>query len=235
MTERSLHSITENLARIRYNIAEAAQRCGRNPAEIRLMAVTKTVPVPLVNHAVANGIDLLGENRAQEMLEKYEGYHLDGVDLHFIGHLQTNKVKQVVGKVSIIHSVDRLGLAEEISRQSEKLGITTKVLMEVNIGGEISKSGVMPREAEVFARQIAQLKAIKLCGLMAIPPICNKKAQIEGYFSQMQALTVDIKAKKIDNITMEFLSMGMSDDYIHAIPYGANILRLGSAIFGARS
>jgi len=198
------------------------------------MAVTKTVPAGLVNHAIAQGIRLLGENRAQEMLEKYDDYNKDGVDIHFIGHLQTNKVKHLIGRVSMIQSVDSLKLAREISRLSKNQGVVTELLLEVNVGGEASKSGVRPGEVEALAREIALLDAVKLRGLMSIPPISTNIGQIEGYFSRIQALTVDIKAKNIDNINMDYISMGMSDDYIYAIKYGANILRLGSAIFGAR-
>jgi len=233
--ERSLNSITQNLERIRENIAREAAACGRRPEEIRLMAVTKTVPAALVNHAVDScGITLLGENRAQEMNEKYDDYHRDGVEIHFIGHLQTNKVRQVVGKVSMIESVDSLKLTREIDRAGAKLGITTDVLLEINIAGELSKSGVEPGAAEALAREIAALEHVKLRGLMTIPPICGEIDQINRYFSQMQALKVDIEGKNIDNINMEFLSMGMSEDYPHAIRHGANILRLGSAIFGNR-
>jgi len=232
--ERSLNSVTENLRRITATIAETADKCGRDPAKIHLMAVTKTVPAGLVNHAIAQGIRLLGENRAQEMLEKYDDYNKDGVDIHFIGHLQTNKVKHLIGRVSMIQSVDSLKLAREISRLSKNQGVVTELLLEVNVGGEASKSGVRPGEVEALAREIALLDAVKLRGLMSIPPISTNIGQIEGYFSRIQALTVDIKAKNIDNINMDYISMGMSDDYIYAIKYGANILRLGSAIFGAR-
>jgi len=232
--EKLLSNIADNIKRIQSDIIEEALKCGRDPNEIRLMAVTKTVPAPLVNHAVSCGIRLLGENRAQELRDKYEEYNKDGVDIHFIGHLQTNKVKYIVDKVSMVHSVGSLKLAQEISRQCVKAGVSMDLLAEVNIGGEASKSGIPSQEVEGLLSEIAGLDAIKVRGLMTIPPICANRVEIERYFSKMQAIMVDIKAKKIDNITMDFLSMGMSDDYRYAIPYGANILRVGSAIFGSR-
>lgn len=234
MMERSLNSIAENLRRIRADIADTAAACGRDPAEIRLMAVTKTVSAEFVNHAIACGVDLLGENRAQELLSKYDDYDKKDVDIHFIGHLQTNKVRQIAGKVSMVHSVDSIKLAQEISRQSETAGVTTDVLIEVNVGGESSKSGVEPEAAEALARELAGLTHIRLRGLMTIPPYTGNPADAEKYFYRMNRLLVDIQGKNIDNISMDVLSMGMSEDYKEAIRHGATILRLGSAVFGAR-
>ena len=227
--------IAENIKRLRERIDEAALKAGREPAQVKLMAVTKTQPAELVNQALAAGITLLGENRAQELCERYDRYDLSGgVDIHFIGHLQTNKVKMVVGKVSMIQSVDSLKLAREISKQGEKLGVTTDLLLEINIGGEASKSGVPPDLAEELVRQIALLPHIKLRGLMAIPPIWCENAQSERFFAQMQEKLVDIRAKKIDNISMDVLSMGMTDDFAVAIKHGSTLVRLGTAIFGQR-
>ncbi len=170
--ERSSSSIVENLKRIQAEIQETAIQCGRNPADIQLMAVTKTVPAQLVNLAIDQGITLLGENRAQELTEKYPLYQKDKVDIHFIGHLQTNKVKAVVGKVSMIQSVDSLKLAQEISKHSHRHSITTGLLLEINIGGEQSKNGILPEQAEELEGHIALLPNVKLKVIMTIPPIC---------------------------------------------------------------
>lgn len=234
MMEKRFKSIEDNIRRICAEIEETAIAAGRDPREIQLMAVTKTQAPELVNKAIECGITLLGENRAQEMLEKYDQYHLDGVDMHFIGALQSNKVRQIIDKVSMIHSVDSLKLAQEIDRRAAKLEKTMDILMEVNIGDEDSKSGVQPDQVEELAYQFAQLNNVRLRGLMAIPPICDNEAQVETYFCRMRQLQVDIKDKNIDNITMDVLSMGMSGDYLAAVKHGSTILRLGSAIFGAR-
>lgn len=227
-------SIRENILRLREEIAQAAAKAGRKPEEIRLMAVTKTQPPELVNEAIAAGIDLIGENKAQELTAKYDEYHKENLDIHFIGHLQTNKVKAVVGKVGMIQSVDSLKLAGEIARHSEKLGITTDLLLEINVAGEQSKSGVLFEDAETLAREIAALSHVKLRGLMAIPPIWNESAGNEVFFERMRQKLVDIKAKNIDNISMEILSMGMTDDFAIAIKHGSTLVRLGTAIFGSR-
>ena len=230
-----MSTIPENIKRLRESIDAAALKAGRNPADVKLMAVTKTQPADLVNQAIAAGITLLGESKAQELREKHEQYNLrEDVQLHFIGHLQTNKVKMVVGKVSAIQSVDSLKLAAEISKQSAKLGITTDLLLEINIGGEESKSGVPAHLAEDITRQIALLPHVKLRGLMAIPPIWNSAAENEPYFARMQQLLVDIRGKNIDNVSMDILSMGMSGDFKAAIRHGSTIVRLGTAIFGER-
>ena len=231
-----MSTIPENIKRLRESIDAAALKAGRNPADIKLMAVTKTQPAELVNRAIASGITLLGENKAQELREKHEQYDLrEGVQLHFIGHLQTNKVKMVVGKVSMIQSVNSLKLAGEISKQGAKLGITTDLLLEINIGGEESKSGIPVHLAEDITRQIALLPYVKLRGLMAIPPIWCESGGNERFFAQMNEMLVDIKAKKIDNVSMEILSMGMSDDFAVAIKHGSTLVRLGTAIFGQRN
>lgn len=232
--ENRYMTIEDNIHAIRAEIEDAALKAGRDPKGIRLMAVTKTQTPEAVNAAIAAGIDLLGENRAQELNEKYDSYSRDGVDIHFIGHLQTNKVRQIADKVTMIHSVDSLRLAKEIESQAVRLGKVMDVLIEVNIAGELSKDGIAPSEVEPLAREIAQLGHLNLCGLMTIPPICDQESEIEGYFSRMQQLFVDIGAKKIDNVSMNVLSMGMSGDYLSAVKYGATLLRLGTAIFGTR-
>ncbi len=222
-----------NFAEVTERIASAAREAGRDPADVRLLAATKTVPVEVINHAIASGVTLIGENRVQELCAKWDD--LDkSVPVHHIGRLQTNKVKQVVGKVSMIESVDSLRLAEEIDRRSRALGVTTDVLIEINIGAEEAKSGVLPQNAEALLCAIAPLAGVRVRGLMAIPPICEKKAEISRYFEKMYKLFIDFSAKSIDNITMEHLSMGMSGDYEAAVRAGATIVRLGTALFGAR-
>ncbi len=233
--EKLLNSMAENVKRIRWEIDEAAIAAGRKPEEVRLMAVTKTQPAALVNLAIAAGINLLGENRAQELSEKYEDYDKENVDIHFIGHLQTNKVKQVVGKVKMIESVGSLKLAREISKFSQKMDVTTQVLVQINIGDEDTKGGIAPSQVEELIRQMAPLPGIQVQGLMAIPPIWNSSSENEGYFARMHEILVDIKGKKIDNVNMEVLSMGMSGDFAAAIRHGSTLVRLGSAIFGSRN
>ena len=233
--EKLSNNIAENVKRIRWEIDEAAIAAGRKPEEVRLMAVTKTQPAALVNLAIAAGINLLGENRAQELSEKYEDYDKENVDIHFIGHLQTNKVKQVVGKANMIESVGSLKLAREISKFSQKMDVTTQVLVQINIGDEDTKGGIAPSQVEELIRQIAPLPGIQVQGLMAIPPIWNSSSENEGYFARMHEILVDIKGKKIDNVNMEVLSMGMSGDFAAAIRHGSTLVRLGSAIFGSRN
>lgn len=232
--DRQYRTVEDNLKQIRETIARNAAAAGRDPGEIRLMAVTKTQPPELVNHAVACGIGLLGENRAQELNEKFGAYQKEGVEIHFIGHLQTNKVRQVADKVSAVQSLDSMRLAREMERQCAKLDKIMDVLIEVNIGGEHSKSGVRQEEAEALIRGVSLLPHLRVRGLMAIPPACGNEGEAERYFSRMNQLYVDIKGKNIDNVSMSVLSMGMSDDYPAAIRQGSTMLRLGSAIFGRR-
>lgn len=223
----------ENFADISARVAAAARKSGRNPEDITLLAATKTVPTEVINHAVEKGIKVIGENRVQEFLEKEE--NLLPSKRHLIGHLQTNKVKYIIGKVDMIESVDSLKLAEEISKQSVKRGIVTDILIEVNIGDEQSKSGVSYGETETLVKNAAKLAGIKVRGLMAIPPICEKSDELCGFFSKMYNLFIDIRGKNIDNSSMEYLSMGMSGDYELAIENGANAVRIGSALFGKRN
>ncbi len=221
--------VSENLKRVQYNIAEAKAKYRNENDDVRLMAVTKTVPYEIVNSVIEQGVDLLGENRVQEYLDKKDHYDKNA-EVHFIGHLQTNKVKYIVDSVKCIHSVDSLKLAAEIERLAEKNGIVMNVLTEVNIGGEESKSGISTDMLDELVYGISEMKNIKLCGLMTIPPVGNS----EFYFEKMQRIFEDLKAKKVDNVSMDILSMGMSADYVEAIKYGSNIVRVGSAIFGAR-
>ncbi|NLL63793.1 MAG: YggS family pyridoxal phosphate-dependent enzyme [Ruminococcaceae bacterium] len=233
--EQQCAKIDENLKIVRERINEAAIKSGRTAEDIRLMVVTKTIEPCFINHVIDNsGVTLIGENRVQELLSKKPKLHLDDVEVHLIGHLQTNKVRQVVGEVSTIQSVDRLKVAKEISKQSQKQGITTNVLIEVNIGGEESKFGTTIENAPDLCYQISELPNIKVQGLMTIPPICDDEKVLRQHFSDMKKLFIDIEYKKIDNIYMKILSMGMSSDYYEAILEGANLVRIGSSIFGAR-
>ena len=221
--------VSENLKRVQYNITEAKAKYRNENYDVRLMVVTKTVPYEIVNSVIEQGVDLLGENRVQEYLDKKDHYDKNA-EVHFIGHLQTNKVKYIVDSVKCIHSVDSLKLAAEIEKLAEKNGIVMNVLTEVNIGGEESKSGISTDMLDELVYGISEMKNIKLCGLMTIPPVGNS----EFYFEKMQRIFEDLKAKKVDNVSMDILSMGMSADYVEAIKYGSNIVRVGSAIFGAR-
>lgn len=233
LDEQRVKATIDNYKRIKENVNEAAVKAGRSTDDVRLMCVTKTVEAEYINPVLDLGADLIGENRVQEYLGKRDALHLNGVERHLIGHLQTNKVKQIVGEVDMIESVDSVKLAKEISKQSVNKGVTTNVLVEVNVGKEDSKSGIFMESLEELLGEIAQMPAIKVKGLMTIPPICDEN-EVRKYFSAMQQSFVDIKAKKIDNIDMEILSMGMSGDYEAAVLEGSNIVRVGSAIFGAR-
>ena len=217
----------ENYPRIQEEIALAAEKAGRRPQDITLLAATKTVPLEVINHA-------MGENRVQELLEKYDGLHRERCDVQFIGQLQTNKVKYLVGKVSCIQSVGSVKLAKEISRLCLREGTTMKVLVEVNIGREESKGGVLPEALFEVVDEIRTLPGLHVEGLMAIPPICEKKAELCGYFSAVRQSYVDIAAKKLDNVSMNCLSMGMSSDFQEAIACGATMVRVGSSLFGKR-
>ena len=226
--------VKDNYKCVRDRVAEAAIKSGRAAEDVRLMVVTKTVDPVFINAVIEEGADLIGENRVQELLGKMPELHLQGVQKHLIGHLQKNKVRQIVGKVDMIQSVDSIELAREISKRSEMLGITTPVLVEVNIGEEASKFGVKSTHLEAFLEEISALDAIAVEGLMAIPPICEKSEQIRAFFSQMHQLFIDFSPKIFNNINMNVLSMGMSGDYEEAIAEGATLVRVGSAIFGPR-
>lgn len=234
LDEGRLKAVEENYKRISDTVQNAAVKAGRNENDVRLMCVTKTVEPPYINKVLELGADLIGENRVQEYLGKKDELNLNGVERHLIGHLQTNKVRQIVGEVDMIESVSSLKLAKEISKVSAAKGIETKCLVEVNIGKEESKSGIYIEELEETLYQLAQLDSIKIKGLMTIPPVCENEDDARRYFAQLRQSFIDIKAKTIDNIDMEILSMGMSGDFQAAIAEGSNIVRVGSAIFGAR-
>jgi hypothetical protein len=227
-------SIAENVASVKSRIEEAARAAGRSPDEIVLVAATKTNFVEKVAEAIRAGVKVCGENRVQELLEKNALNAYAGSSLHFIGHLQKNKVRQLVGVCELIQSVDSLELLEMIDRQAELLGIRQEVLLEINIGGEASKSGMRETELPQILEKAGSLHSVFIRGLMAIPPISNSEGELRAYFARMRQLYVDNSSKKYDNISMDFLSMGMSGDFADAIAEGSNMVRVGSAIFGAR-
>ena len=226
-------SIAENIARVRANIAAAAKEAGRNVSEITLVGASKMNDADACRQAIAAGIDVLGENREQEMTKKLAEHAYDGAPLHFIGHLQRNKVKNVVGKVAMIESVGSLELLSAIDKQAEKLGIVQDILLEVNIGGEEAKSGFAPEDVRAAAQSALELAHVRVLGLMAIPPVETVPHGNMRYFAEMRALYVDINEKMYHN-EFKYLSMGMSEDLADAIRAGANMVRVGSAIFGAR-
>ena len=230
-----MEHIAENIRRIREDMTAAAKFAGRDPGEILLCAATKMNDAQTVKAAVAAGVDCCGENRVQELLQKQPLGAYEGKPVHFIGHLQTNKVKQVVGKVDLIQSVDRLELLACIQKTAEKMELIQDILLEVNIGNEKSKSGFTPAQTMEVARTMEQYPNCRLCGLMAIPPIAAHEGGNSKYFAEMQQLFVDIKGKRYDNVTMDCLSMGMSGDYADAIACGSTMIRVGTAIFGPRN
>ena len=234
MTARSLNDVEYNYKFINERIAEAAQKVGKSREDITFLAATKTVEPEVINHAISLGLDHIGENKVQELLSKYDSYNLENCSLQLIGHLQTNKVRQIVDKVDLIQSVDSVKLANEIAKQSLKLNKTTDILVEVNIGREANKSGVYPENLEELLCEISKIEGISVKGLMTIPPICDNKHKISKYFNNMHNIFIDISQKKLDNISMTILSMGMSADYYEAILEGANMVRIGSSLFGAR-
>ena len=227
-------SIAENVARIREEIEAAALACGRDPREIKLCAATKMNDAEAVRQAIAAGVDCCGENRVQELLQKLSQNAYDGAPVHFIGHLQTNKVKQVVGKVDLIQSVDSLRLLQAIEKEAARQGICQEILLEVNVGREESKSGFALEELPAILEKMGDFPNLKMRGLMAIPPICEKSANSVKFFQEMYNLSVDIRRKKYDNVWVDVLSMGMSDDFREAIACGSTMIRVGTAIFGAR-
>lgn len=232
--EARFKDIEYNLKTINERISEAAVKSGRKPEDITFMAVTKTVEPIFINHAIENGVTLIGENKVQEFNGKKDFLKLDNCKAHLIGHLQTNKVKHIIGQVDMIQSVDSLKLAAEIDKQSTNKGIVTECLVEVNIGNEENKTGLELDLLEETLFAISDMKSIRVKGLMTVPPICDKDTELNRYFSKMNKIFVDIRAKKIDNINMDILSMGMSSDYENAILMGSNLVRIGSSVFGPR-
>lgn len=254
MTAEEAAEIRENIERLKKNAADAAVRSGRRPEDIRIVLATKTQPPEKINHALRCGITEIGENRVQELLDKYDAIDRDGINIHFIGTLQTNKVKYIIDKVSLIHSVNSEKLAAEIDRQAAKHGIVSDILIEVNAADEASKTGVRREELERLLAFVSTLSHVRVRGLMAIPPAnlrrelgseTAKKGEIvnnlqtiadsKRYFEEIVKIFLDISKKKSDNISMEILSLGMSGDYIEAIEAGSTMIRPGRAIFGERT
>jgi len=244
-------AVLENILYVKQKIKDSAEAAGRSAQDVVLLAATKTVDADTINFAIDNGINCIGENRVQELLEKYDLINKNGVDIHFIGRLQTNKVKYICDKVSLIHSVDSVKLAKEIDRQSAKIGKVMNVLVEVNIGCEESKGGISPDYLEEFLDQLSVFKNIKVKGLMCIPPKCDntefssnegqnvestkKSYKNQEFFRKIMKLFLDISQKKLDNIDMQVLSMGMSDDYEQAVIEGSTLVRVGRGLFGSRN
>lgn len=224
--------ISENIGSIRQKISAACRRCGRNPEDITLIAATKTIEIERIRQVASLGITDLGENRAQELLQKYDG--VEGVRWHFIGHLQKNKVKYVVGRAALIHSVDGFPLALEINRQAERNGMQQDVLIQVNIMDEKSKFGVSQNYVDELVQKCAELSNIKVLGLMSMPPLSNDNTFVTKVFQKSYEIFIDISLKKYHNVSMNILSMGMSGDFEQAIECGATHVRIGSAIFGGR-
>jgi len=234
LTEEEKSLIKTNMENVRASLAPYPG--------VLLIGATKTVTAERIAYAITEcGLTAIGENRVNELREKYDSYP-EGTQIHFIGHLQSNKVKYVVGKVCLIHSVDSLELAEAISKRAASLGVLQDILIEVNIGKEPSKSGIMPEEAQLLVMAARSLPAVRVRGLMAIPPVCEQVEQSERYFCKMQEIfqkinqnILDISGKNVDNSIMDILSMGMSSDYVYAAKNKATAIRLGRAIFGERN
>ncbi len=230
MTEADKILIKNNIEQIRAEIDG-----GKTSPDVTLMLATKTVDTERIAYAVNEcGIKAIGENRVQELLDKYEDVKDLPCELHFIGTLQTNKVKYIVGKVDLIHSVDSEKLAKEIDVRASKLGIIQNILVEINCGKEESKSGIMPEDIYTFLENISTYSNIRICGVMTMAPKCENKSDYHNYFSQIYKLFIDICEKKLDNISKPVLSMGMSDSYLQAVQNGSNMVRVGSAVFGKR-
>ena len=232
MTEKV--SLCENLQQVEENIAAACKRAGRDRNEVTLSAVSKTKPVEMLQVVYDQGIREFGENKVQELCDKIQVLPED-IHWHMIGHLQTNKVKYIVGKTALIHSVDSLHLAEEIEKQAAKKNVTVPILVEVNIAGEESKFGIHKEEAVSLVKSIAVLPHLRIQGLMTIAPFVEDPEDNRLYFRQIHQLSVDIKEQNIDNVRMDVLSMGMTGDYMVAIEEGATLVRVGTGIFGARN
>ena len=234
MTEQEKSELYSRIQAVQERIDTAAEKVGRDPKDIILVAASKMNDAERVRTAIACGIRVCGENRVQELLDKYEQNAYAGADLQFIGTLQTNKVKYLIGKVSLIQSVGSVRLGEAIAREAEKRGIRQDILLEVNIGREAAKSGLLLEELDDAVSRWCEKKSLHIRGLMAIPPIADQTSKNLSYFTEMHQVFVDILTKKYDNVNMDYLSMGMTNDFETAIACGANMVRIGTAIFGAR-
>lgn len=226
--------VAKNYKMVEQKVCEACEKVGRDRSEVTLIAVSKTKPVSMIQEAIEAGAQVFGENKVQELCEKYEVLP-QSLHWHLIGHLQRNKVKYVVDKAELIHSVDSLRLAQEISKEALKKQLTVNILIEVNVAGEDSKFGITPEETEELIREIAKLPGISIKGLMTIAPYVEDPEDNRFVFRTLKKLAVDIKMKNIDNVHMDVLSMGMTNDYQVAIEEGATMVRVGTGIFGERN
>ncbi|WP_031474835.1 YggS family pyridoxal phosphate-dependent enzyme [Agathobaculum desmolans] len=234
MTEQEKKELQDRIHSVQERVAQAAVRAGRNPDDITLVAASKMNDTERVRAAIEAGIRVCGENRVQELLDKYEQNAYAGADLQFIGTLQTNKVKYLIGKVSLIQSVGSVHLGEAIAKEAAKHQIKQDILLEVNIGREAAKSGLLLEELDEAVARLSEKPSLHIRGLMAIPPIADQATKNSGYFDEMHQVFVDILTKKYDNVSMDYLSMGMTNDFETAILCGANMVRVGTAIFGTR-
>ncbi len=225
--------LKENLAKVEENVRTACKVCGKEREEVTLIAVSKTKPVSMLQEIYEQGVRDFGENKAQEICEKYDKLPSD-IRWHMIGHLQRNKVKSIIDKVCLIHSLDSYRLAEEINIQAKKHNLVMPVLVQVNIANEDTKFGVRPEDAMLLAQEVSHLNNIKIRGLMTVAPFVDDPQDNRKYFQQLKKLAVDIACKNMDNVSMEILSMGMTGDYMTAIEEGATMVRVGTGIFGER-
>ncbi len=226
--------VAENLAQVQKNIEESCGNVNRDPGEVTLIAVSKTKPLEMLREAYDAGARVFGENKVQEIVDKYDHMPSD-VKWHMIGHLQRNKVKYIVDKVAMIHSVDSFRLAETIEKEAAKKNVTVPILIEVNVAQEESKYGLKPEEVLPFIEEIADFSHIQIKGLMTIAPYVENAEENREIFRELKKLSVDIAAKNINNVTMSVLSMGMTGDYMVAVQEGATMVRVGTGIFGARN
>ena len=232
---KSYESIAANVAAVRENMRQAAEAAGQDPQDITLVAATKVQTSDTIRNAIRAGITICGENRVQELVKKLDEHAYDGAPVHFIGALQRNKVRQVVGQVDVIESVDRRELLADINAEAAKRGSVQDILLEINAGGEKQKSGFLLKEFPRIVEEMADYPAVRVRGLMTVPPIGRKKGDNCRYFQKIRRIAVDITAQKYDNIFMDFLSMGMTDDFEDAIACGSTMVRIGTAIFGPRN
>lgn len=228
-----MSEIVKNLEGIRQRIENASKRSGRSPDDVTLIAVTKTYSPKLINEAIDAGVTDIGENKVQEVVEKFD--KVKPVRWHLIGHLQTNKVKYIIDKVYMIHSVDSIKLMDEIERQAKKHNVKMKILIQVNITGEETKFGISPDEIDEMLEHAKTLDNVEVCGLMTIMPKVDNEVSLRLHFVNIKRIYIDISSKKYDNICMKYLSMGMSGDFETAIEEGSNMVRIGRAIFGERN
>jgi hypothetical protein len=225
--------LKDNYDQVAANIARVCEASGRKPEEVTLIAVSKTKPIPMLEEIYEHGCRNFGENYVQELVDKYEAMPKD-IKWHMIGHLQRNKVKYIVDKVAMIHSVDSLRLAQEISKEAQKKQVEVDILIEVNIAGEESKFGTTAEETVNLVEEVAKLPGVHIKGLMTSAPYVEDSEENRQYFAQLKQLSVDISGKNIDNVTMDVLSMGMTGDYEIAVSEGATLVRVGTGIFGER-